>query len=329
MGAASVIAKDGSVADNMSFTKWQVEDVHDACWQTKARVELMDAQGVWAQIVYPNIMGFSGNRAMQIDAGLRLAATQIYNDALAQMQAESGHRLLGMALLPWWDIKEAVAELERCAAMGLRGVNMNPTPYMNGAPDLAEAHWNPLWEACVRHGLPVNFHIGSTDESLSWLGTAGWPSQTEAAKLSVAGQMLFLDQVKIMSNLIVSGVFDRFPGLKVVSVESGIGWIPFLLNHLEYSRADIHGFKLKLDLTPKEYFRRNIFACFWFENHNLEALIRDIGEDNVMFETDFPHPTCLYPDAYGYLRQALAGADPGLVRKVASTNAARLYNIPL
>jgi predicted TIM-barrel fold metal-dependent hydrolase len=324
LGAASVVGKDGSVCQDWSWSTWQVEDAHPGCSQTKARVGLMDEQGVWAQIVYPNIMGFGGHRAMQIDAELRLAATQIYNDALAEMQEESGQRLFGMALLPWWDVKDAVAEIHRCAAMGLRGVNINPAPHSHGLPDLADDHWNPLWEACVTHDAPVNFHIGATEESMDWFGSAGWPSLSDNSRLSVGGTMLFLDQAKILSNLLLSGIFDRFPALKVVSVESGIGWIPFVLQQLQYS-----GRRGKQSLTPMEYFRRNMSACFWFEKEDVEFLIKTIGEDNVMFETDFPHPACLYPDAYDYLRNSLAGADPGLVRKVASTNAARIYNIPL
>lgn len=325
MGAASVVAKDGSIAEDNSFFNWQVEDVHPACSQMEARLHLMDEIGVYAHVIYPNILGFGGQRAIMIDAEQRLAATQIYNDALGEMQEQSGERLFGMALLPWWDIKLAVAEIERCVAMGLRGININSAPQVSGLPDLSESYWNPLWEACAKHDLPINFHIGASDEAMDWFGSAGWPSMAENRRMAVGGVMLSLDQVKILTNFMVSGVLDRFPMLKIVSVESGIGWIPFMLDHLEYALEFNPGNKVKLDLTPREYFRRNFSACFWFENRDLEHLIRQVGEDNVMFETDFPHPTCLYPG--GLSRVVEAVQDQKLLKKITSTNAGRIYNI--
>jgi predicted TIM-barrel fold metal-dependent hydrolase len=325
LGAASCVAKDGTVAKDWSWADWQNEDVHPACWDTKSRVALMDEQGVWAQVVYPNIMGFGGHRAMKIDAELRLAATQIYNDALDEMQEVSGQRLFGMALLPWWDREGSVAEAKRCAARGMRGININPHPHDHGLPDLADPYWNPLWEVCEANQLAVNFHIGASDESVDFLGRAGWPSLPDAQRMSVGGTKMFLDQAVIMSNLLTSDLFDRFPQLTIVSVESGIGWLPFVLQQIKYSGRK----RAPRSLTPTEYFRRNMAACFWFENEDMEQIIRLVGEDNVMFETDFPHPACLFPDSYDYVREALGGADPGLIRKVISTNAARIYNIPI
>jgi predicted TIM-barrel fold metal-dependent hydrolase len=325
-GAASVIAKDGSVCEDWAtWQSWYVDDVHPACSQPKARVALMDQMGVWAQVVYPNIMGFGGHKAMKIDAESRHAAVQIYNDALCDMQRESGERLFGMALLPWWDVKASVAELKRCAAMGLRGININPTPHAHGLPDLADHHWNPLWEACEANRLPVNFHIGASEDSMNWFWNSGWPSLPPMSKLAMGGVMLFMDQCVNIANLLVSDLFDRFPTLQVVSVESGIGWLPYLLESQTYGARRRGGHSL----TPKEYFRRNMAACFWYERDDIENVIRRLGEDNIMFETDFPHPGGMYPGAYDYLRDSLAGADPALLKKVTSTNAARIYNIPV
>jgi predicted TIM-barrel fold metal-dependent hydrolase len=83
----------------------------------------------------------------------------------------------------------------------------------------------------------------------------------------------------------------------------------------------------KLSMKPSEYFRRNFYACFWFEHQDLERLVRDVGVDNVMFETDFPHPTCLYPNSLGWVREAFADTDPEITAKVVSGNAARLYKL--
>jgi predicted TIM-barrel fold metal-dependent hydrolase len=329
-GASAVVKRDGSKARDFRFAQWYVDDVHAGCSNTKARVEYMDQEGIWAQIVYPNVMGFGGQRGMQVDPELRLLSIKIYNDAMAEMQEESGQRLFGMALLPWWDMKASLAELQRCHAMGVRGVNTNSDPHKNGLPDLGDPYWDPLWEMCTDLDVPINFHIGASDDTMSWFGDSPWPSLVPGGKLALGSAMMYVSNAKVLGNLIYCGVLERFPKLKFVSVESGIGWIPFMLQALEYQLGETApDVADKLSMRPIDYFRRNVYACFWFENQDLERLIKDVGVDNCMFETDFPHPTCLYPDSLGYVRKALAGADPELVRKVLSGNAAKLYKLPL
>jgi predicted TIM-barrel fold metal-dependent hydrolase len=335
IGAASVVYGDDSKARNLSFTRWNVDEVHPACSQAKARVEMMDREGIWAQIIYPNVLGFGGQlrgdaTRAKIDEDLRLVSTQIYNDALAEMQAESGGRLLGMPLLPWWNIKQSVAEAERCHGLGLKGVNINSDPQTHGLPDLSQDDWTPLWELCSDKELPVNFHIGASEATMDWMGSSPWPSLSAERKLALGSTMMFVSNAKTMCNLITSGVLERFPKLKFVSVESGIGWIPFILEALEYEHFEAGANVDKsLSLTPLEYFRRQIFGCFWFEKRSLADTIRRVGVDNCMFETDFPHPTCLYPHPLDTAVQALAGLTPEETRKVMSGNAAKLYKIPL
>jgi predicted TIM-barrel fold metal-dependent hydrolase len=113
-------------------------------------------------------------------------------------------------------------------------------------------------------------------------------------------------------------------------VESGIGWIPFILEALDYEiqEAGANADK-RLTMTPREYFRRQIYGCFWFEKDGLPEMIRRVGVDNCMFETDFPHPTCLYPSPLEAAARAMDGLTDDEIRKVMSGNAARLYNIPL
>jgi predicted TIM-barrel fold metal-dependent hydrolase len=333
--ASSVVHADGRKADGVEFTDWQVGEVHAGCSQAKERLQVMDETGVWAQIIYPNVMGFAGqgrgdSAKTPVDPELRLISTQIYNDAMAEMQAQSGNRLLPMALLPWWDIKLAVAEAERCMAMGMRGVNINSDPHTHGMQDLSGDYWTPLWELCSDRGLPVNFHIGASDASMSWYGDSPWPSLNPSKKLTIGGTMMFLSNARVVSNLIVSGLLERFPRLKFVSVESGLGWIPFILEGLEYAlRENGQEGRANLSMTPLEYFRRNIFACFWFENKGVSDTIRKLGVDNCMFETDFPHPTCLYPGPLEQARDGLAELSREERIKVLSANAARCYQIDL
>lgn len=327
----SAILKDGGkVRDLDAFLKLQFEDVHIGSSSVRERLAVMDEAGIYAQIVYPNILGFGGQAAAKVDADLRLACVKIYNDAMAELQADSGQRLFPMALLPWWDVAEAVRETERCAAMGLRGININSDPHVhqdadgNQIPDLGHPHWDPLWEVCVDKQLPVNFHIGASETAIDWMGQQGWPSLPRDLRSGISGAMIFFNNGKVVSNLIYSGMLDRFPDIKFVSVESGVGWVPFLMEALDYQLKEIAETK-RLQLTPTEYFRRNFYACFWFESEDISHTLRRVGIDNVLFETDFPHPTSLHP--IDNLEERLSALSPGDRAKVLSLNAAKLYNI--
>jgi uncharacterized protein len=330
---SSAILRDGSKVRALDrFMQLKFDDVHAGSSQVEARLAVMDETGIYAQIVYPNILGFGGQAGAKVDPALRLACVEIYNDAMAEMQRESGQRLLPMALLPWWNVQEAVVETERCHALGLRGININSDPHNhpdeNGdnIPDLGSSHWDPLWEVCESLSMPINFHIGASEQSMDWLGQQGWPSLTNDLKAAIGGAMLFFNNGRVVSNLIYSGALDRYPGLKFVSVESGIGWVPFILEALDYQLIEIAEGK-HFEKKPSEYFRSNFYGCFWFEQADLSHLIRQVGIDNVLFETDYPHPTGLYP--IENLEGRLAGLTQEEKTKVLCTNAAKLYRIEL
>lgn len=327
---SAILKQGGKVRDLDRFLKLQFEDVHTGSSSLKERLEVMDEAGIYAQIVYPNILGFGGQMAAKVDPQLRLEVVKIYNDATAEMQAESGQRLFPMALLPWWDMKEAVKETERCIAMGMKGININSDPHTvkdddgNFIPDLGHEHWYPLWEVCEAHNLPINFHIGASETAIDWMGQQGWPSLTYDLRSGISGAMIFFNNGKTVSNLIYSGILDRFKGLKFVSVESGVGWVPFLMEALDYQLKEIaetKGFEKK----PSEYFRSNFYACFWFESEDISHTLQRVGIDNCLFETDFPHPTSLYP--IDNLEERLSNLSQEERAKVLSLNAARLYNI--
>jgi predicted TIM-barrel fold metal-dependent hydrolase len=327
----SSILKDGTkvrVLDD--FLNLQFADVHLGSSDVKERLAVMDAAGIYAQIVYPNILGFGGQATAKVDVALRQVCVEIYNDAMAEIQEESGNRMFPMALLPWWDVQAAVRETERCAAMGLRGININSDPHQhkdangNQLPDLGHPHWDPLWEVCVDKGLPVNFHIGASDTAIDWMGQQGWPSLPRDLRAGISGAMLFFNNGKIVSNLIYSGMLDRNPKLKFVSVESGAGWVPFLMEALDYQLAEIAEGK-KFQMKPSEYFKRNFYACFWFEKEDVSSMLRRVGIDNVLFETDFPHPTSLFP--IENLESRLGDLNFEERSKVLSLNASKLYNI--
>ena len=124
--------------------------------------------------------------------------------------------------------------MHRTAADGLRGVNICSDPQVRGAPELWQPEWEPFWAACAEHSQSVNFHIGASESSMSWFGTSPWPALDGERKLAIGSAMMYLSNARIIANLIFSGVLERHPDVKFVSVESGIGWIPFFLESLDY-----------------------------------------------------------------------------------------------
>jgi predicted TIM-barrel fold metal-dependent hydrolase len=328
---AAVILPDGSKSIGTEFFGFGIHEVHAGAFTVRPRLEVMDALGIHAQIVYPNVVGFGGQRFSAVaDPVLKRMCATIFNDAMAEIQEESGNRLFPMALLPWWDLDAAVAEVERVHSLGLRGVNTNSDPQNDGHPDLADPHWDPLWEVCADLAMPVNFHIGASATSMSWLGSMPWPSLDDERKLALGSLMVMISNFRTIGNLLLSGVLERHPELRVVSVESGLGWIPFLLEGLDYEIGECAPHIADhLSLKPSEYFRRQVYACYWFESQHLRGALDALGSDNIMFETDFPHPTCLYPDPLARALEPLTDLDPQTRRKLLSSNAAGLYRIPL
>jgi predicted TIM-barrel fold metal-dependent hydrolase len=149
-------------------------------------------------------------------------------------------------------------------------------------------------------------------------------------QLAIGGTLLFIGNARVVTNLILSGIFDRHPGLKVVSVESGVGWIPFILEALDYEMSENAPDELsQLQKLPSQYFRSNLYATFWFENNRnkLPDLIDAVGEDNILFETDFPHPTCLYPKPLDTVAAKMATLAPDVQCKIMGENARKLYRL--
>jgi predicted TIM-barrel fold metal-dependent hydrolase len=143
---------------------------------------------------------------------------------------------------------------------------------------------------------------------------------------------MYMSNVRVIVNLCMSDLFDRYPNVKIVSAESGIGWVPFILESLEYQLDEMVTDPVERSLQklrPSDYFRNHIYVTFWFESLAPRKYIEDIGVNNVLIETDVPHPTCLYPGARDHLAKVLADVDPYVRRRVLQDNAAELYRIPV
>ncbi|SEG83946.1 Predicted metal-dependent hydrolase, TIM-barrel fold [Thermomonospora echinospora] len=330
--AGGVVARDGSKEESeIALHSWTIDQIHEGAYDPTVRLQVMDECGIDAQVIFPSTIGLGGQSlAMVEDERLRRLTVEIYNDRQAQIQADSGDRLLPLPLMPAWDVDACVYEARRVAALGARGVNMTSDPQDLGSPDLASPAWDPFWEACTEARLPVHFHIGASVTNMTFYGKYPWPSHPPSTRLAIGGTLLFIGNARVVANLLVSGVFDRHPDLKMVSVESGCGWIPFILEALDYEMAENAPSDLaKLRKPPSEYFRSNLYATYWFESnrHKLPALVESVGEDNILFETDFPHPTCLYPNPVERAQETMKSLSDETRRKILGENARKLYRL--
>jgi predicted TIM-barrel fold metal-dependent hydrolase len=322
----SCIRKNGEKTVGFELVNMKFEEAYEGAWDVDARLRYMDEAGISAQIVYPNLLGFGNQKSMGVDPELRLVTTKIFNDAMIEKQQKSGNRLLPMALLPWWDVKEAVAEIERCHKAGVRGVNIAPKPENVGLPNLGDPHWYPMWEACTHYDMPVNFHIGAGFESSAWFGTGCWNLADDRVKLAYGSSQMFFVNYEILVNIFLSRLLERFPTLRVVSVESGVGWIPFLIEALQHFMS---AEQVPHSTPIKEIFQRQIFGCAWFEKDHLAYMARAAGVDNVLIMTDFPHPVCNYPDPMAFMNEAAEPFTREEREKIFGGNATKLYNIPV
>ena len=248
--------------------EWDPTTAHPAAHDPVARLELLDEQGIWAQVVYPAAVGIGGDRLADAvpDVEFRLELARIFNDHNAELMETSRGRLLPLAIMPAWDVAACVGEVERAAGLGLRGVNMTSDPQDQGGPDLADRRWDPFWEACGSLSMPVHFHIATSNTAMSFFGAYPWDSHDDHTKLAIGGTLLFVGNARVVVNIIASGMLERFPALQIVSVESGGGWIPFILEALDYEMAENAPRQMAgLSMAPSEYFRRQRYATTWFE----------------------------------------------------------------
>lgn len=308
------------------------EKIHTASYDPKARVAFMDELGVHAHIVYSNTLGFSmGALVKEPDRDLAATTVAVYNDAIGEWASTAPTRLFPQAILPFWDIELATKEAIRAHdELKLSGVTMSGEPHTAGLPDLADPAWDPFYEVITDLKMPINIHVGAqpvAGHMAQFMQTA-WPSLSDRACKPVNSVQVELANSRFVSNLVLSDLPLRWPDVKWVSVESGIGWIPYVLERVDYEYFE----DFPSDPAPErpssfDLFRRSVYGTFWFESAGPTLLLDYLGADNVMWETDFPHPTCLHPDAIRRSAAALASVGPENLRKIMQDNAAGLYGI--
>jgi predicted TIM-barrel fold metal-dependent hydrolase len=314
-------------------TPGSFEEADPGGWDPQARLGVMDSHGIAAQILYPNLLGFFPWAFMALDRELSLACVRAFNDFQLEWCSVDPKRLIPLAFLPFWDVEASVAELRRAADLGYKGFNWGHKLEQVGLPPVVDPHWDAVMSLAQDLEMPVSFHIG--------FGGANRDVDQEhlrelfADDIGIAqmGVLFFLGNATAISDLCMRGLCERFPRLNFVSAESGFGYVPFLLEAMDWqyknNRASVSGGSR---LLPSEYFRRQVYATFWFESY-VDRLI-DLLPDNVMFESDYPHPTSLSPgpasradDAKTTIARNLAGLSDEVRRKVLHDTAARVYHL--
>jgi predicted TIM-barrel fold metal-dependent hydrolase len=156
-----------------------------------------------------------------------------------------------------------------------------------------------------------------------------WASFDFEQSLTVTALMMSIGNAATLANWMVSGLLDRHPKLKIGLIESGVGWVPFALEMLEHQFDEtLPKRAAKMERRPWEYFRQNFWVTYWFETLAPQKFLDVLGVDRVLFETDYPHPTSLYPGVQQHLVETLGGHDYAVRKRVLQSNAVELYNLP-
>jgi predicted TIM-barrel fold metal-dependent hydrolase len=297
------------------------DDMRIGCHDIAARLKDMDIEGVWAQMCFPNMGGFAGATFWQSqDKDLGAACVRAYNDfILDEWCAYDPQRQIPLAMIPFWDVPASVKEIERTAAKGAKSVTFLEAPHKLGLPSFHTDHWDPIIAAAQDADLPLSVHFGSGG---SPLGIA--PDADMFVEIALFG----VNSMMAMVDLLMSPVLHKFPKSKFVLAEGGIGWMPYLLERIDYSWGR-HRYwcNVNADIKPSELFVDHIYGCFVSDDAGLAARDR-IGVHQIMFESDYPHSDCNWPHTRKLLEESLADVPDDEARLIAEGNARRIFHFP-
>lgn len=297
------------------------EDMIPAAYDVHERIRAMDDDGVWAELVFPTFPRFGGTLFLEaVDKDLALAIVRAWNDwMLDEWCAAYPERFVPQTIVPLWDVPAAVAEIERCAAKGSRAVLFTENPHPLGLPSFSTGYWRPVFEACNETGLPLSMHIGTSS------GLIGTPSPESSPSVAIA--LCGINSMSALGDLVYSGSFNGLPNCRVALSEGGAGWVPYVLERLDYTwkRSRYEG--LENTELPSEVFADHVWVCMIVDEYAIRN--RDlIGVDKIMWEADFPHNDSNWPNSRKILADALVDVPDDEASRIAETNARALYRFP-
>jgi len=304
------------------------DDVRPGVYEPRARIQDLDLDGVWASVIYPTT-GLGLPRIEDVE--LHVACVRAYNDFCAEFATADPRRLLPVGVLPRNGVDAAVAELERMRKLGLRAALVQALP---GGGQWPTAEDEPFWAAAQDMDVVLHIHIGLASRSAATFAGAGGgpPPVNPLLPIVLRGYALIAQGCQdAFAGLIFSGVMERHPKLQWVSVESGIGWIPYYLERFDgVWERQRHWAKLDLPRKPSDYWRRQVFATFEEDRIGVDLAVRHpeyVAVDNLMWASDYPHGDTTWPNSKKIVQEHFRHLPQDARRKITWENARLLYAI--
>ena len=299
----------------------KIENARPGGWIPEEHVKDMDIDGIDMGILFPSI----GILLFGVpDSDLITSIFRTYNDWLAEFCKPFAKRLKGIAMVNIDDVQEGIREMERCAKMDLVGAMISVYPPDGRSYDSSE--YEPLWAAAQDLDMPLNLHIGTNRP-----GPGNEFVDVEHVSPSFYANVDHWVRMSL-GHIIFSGVFERYPKLKVGSVEMELSWAPHFLDRLDYTYTqrppgELYGWhRYKEEMLPSDYFHRNVFLGF-----QEDALgIRDrhiIGVDNLLWGSDYPHFESTFPKSRQIIDEILTDCTEEEKAKITGGNAARIFRL--
>ena len=294
---------------------------HPGGWDPHERVKEMAVDGVSGEVLYPS---FAMNLFGLQNAALQEACFRVYNDWILEYCSVAPDRLYGVSCIATYDIDHGVTELERCRKAGLPGalVWQAPPPEFSFATD----HYERLWAAAQDLEVPISLHI-LTGQPFPWprpVGFGGRRPAFETMRSAVNSKLLYASNA--VSDLIMTGVLERYPRLKFVLVENEVSWIPFYLTQYDkyWGRGNLDS---PLTMFPSEYFKRQFYATF-FNDPPARWIFDTWGSNNLMWSNDYPHPNSTWPKSSDVITRDLGHLSEETRSRLLRENVRQLYNLP-
>ena len=292
-------------------------ETRPGAWDPQARLADQQLDHLRAEMLYPGAFGLQFWTIT--DAAYQRECFRVYNDWLSEFCAAAPDRLLGAGLLPFrGPVAWACEEAQRAAQKGLRSLSI---PADIADQSYADPEFTPLWETLQEIGLPVSIHSGTT---------TGEPFATKFERIGM-GMGIVNTKISLPMNalagLIWGAIPQRYPRLRFVIVEGGIGWIASLLGLMDHWWKDHYRWmEPKLDEPPSHYFRRQFWATF--EDDRAGILTRELlGVDRLMWGSDYPHTEGTFPYSQEQVTQDFLGVPEGEVYQMVAGNATTLYGL--
>jgi predicted TIM-barrel fold metal-dependent hydrolase len=299
------------------------DEVPASVYDPVERLKALDSDGVDAEVLFPNDPVQSGTMFQGGDAAFELDCVRAYNDALGEWR-EVSDRFIPLAIIPYLsDIEVTVAEVQRAVKKGHKGITMlaEPSQTRAGLHHFNDPYWYPLWEVCQDLDIPIHWHA-SAGLNLRMPRWKGYTRNQEQAMGPAGG---FSTSAQFMPNLLFSGVLDKYPTLKWVSAETGLGWVNYILEGCDHEWERRHLWTEGILTRPSDLFKRQLYVDFWYESAGIQ-LRHKVGIDNIMWESDYPHSTSTYPESWEFVKRSLEGVPQEDCDKMLYGNALRIYN---